>query len=176
MTDTVIESFAWPVNSAGEIIASAGAGDDTVVAYLPSNMVPIGATGGVALKLPTAVAGLTEGEWIPLTLETGWSAEGGFAAPAYRVIGTTVQVHFVVAAGITAGGAISVLPVGVRPEAVITATVFGEDGVGNDTTLILLNIAPTGQITVENIIITGDEYIYANFSFPLNLGETPVTP
>lgn len=52
MTDTVIESFAWPINSSGEIIVSAGAGDDTVVAYLPVNMVPLGATGGLALRLP----------------------------------------------------------------------------------------------------------------------------
>lgn len=170
MTDTVTESSAWPINSSGEIIVSAGTGDDTVVAYLPSNMVPIGATGSVALKLPTDVVGLTEGGWIPLTLGTAWSASAGFAGPAYRVIGTTVQVHFVVAAGATAGKVISILPVGVRPVASITATVFGEDGAGRATTLIRLSIATNGHVSVENITITGDEYIYANFSFPLNLG------
>lgn len=170
MTDTINESSAWPINSSGEIIVSAGTGDDTVVAYLPSNMMPIGATGGVALKLPTDVVGLTEGGWIPLTLGTGWSAKSGFAAPAYRVIGTTVQVHFVVAAGATSGGVISILPIAARPTAKVTATVFGEDGVGSDATLIRLSIATTGEITVGKITITGDEHIYANFSFPLNLG------
>ncbi len=170
MVDTVNEAPVWPVNANGEIVVQSGEGNDTVVDYLTSSMVPHGAT-GVLFKLPSVTPGIPEGAWIPLTLETDWSAESGFADPAYRVIGTTVQVHFVVVAGATAGQGISILPEGVRPEANITATVFGEDGVGNDTTLIRLNIATTGAITVENIIITGDEYIYANFSFPLNLGE-----
>lgn len=175
MVDTVNEAPVWPVNADGEIVVQAGQGGTTVVDYLSSSVVPHGTT-GVVFRLPDAPASIAEGEWTPLDLETDWVAESGFADPAFRIVGTTVQVHFVVAAGATSGGVISILPIAARPTATVTATVFGEDGVGNDTTLIRLSIATTGEITVENITITGDEHIYANFSFPLNLGETPVTP
>lgn len=166
MVDTVNEASVWPVNADGEIVVQAGTGDGTVVDYLTSSMIPHG-TSGVLFRLPPF---LEEGEWTPLVLGTGWTAQAGFAGPAYRVIGTTVQIHFVAAAGSTAGQVIGNLPEGVRPEASITATVFGEDGAGRDTTLIRLSIATTGEIKVEKITVNGDEFIYANFSFPLNLG------
>lgn len=169
MTDTVNESFAWPINSSGEIVVSAGAGDDTVVAYLPSNMVPIGATGGVALKLPTAVAGLTEGAWTAVTLTNSWVASTGFAAPAYRIIGTTAQLNLVVEAGT---GSIATLPAEARPDATISVAVFGEDLAGDK--MFRLHIGPSGVVSLENVIPDGDQFVYASFSYPLNLPETLV--
>lgn len=168
MTDTVNESFAWPVNSSGEIIVSAGAGDDVIAAYLPTGMVPLSTTGGLALKLPAAT-GLSEGAWTAVTLSNSWVATSGFAAPAYRLVGTTAQINLFIEAGT---GAIATLPVEARPDATIAVAVFGEDLVGDK--MFRLHVAPSGIVSLENVIPDGDQFVYASFSYPLNLPETLV--
>lgn len=52
MTDTTLESSAWPVNQSGEVVASPGTGNRNIVAYLPTSLVPVGSDGAFRLRLP----------------------------------------------------------------------------------------------------------------------------
>lgn len=156
MTDTVTESTVWPVNANGEIVATNGEGDDTVVAYLPTSLVPL-TDGRVAIKF----AETEPVSWNSASLQNDWENVDTFITTAYRLVDDAVQIRMSVIDGTS--NVIFTLPEELYPlsNMLIPITVLDSN---EDPVVGNLLINTSGEVSVEGVVLAGHS-VFGTFSY-----------